>query len=435
MRKTILLTCLLPVLLASAVPVYAASLTLKITQWVEDAYPIAVVPFGYEGVKRPSQDIAEIITNDLLRSGKFNPLPVTDMLNRPSNEADIEFKNWRILGSESLVIGKVQHTGGDNYKVMFWLFDVFKTKQLDAQSFNTTGTALRATAHKIADLVYEKLLGQPGAFSTLISYVTANGTGEKKEYILWKADSDGENPQEILKSNYAIMSPSWSPDGESIAYASLEEAGAQKVFIQKWRKGQRSIVSTVKPGLNGAPSWSPDGKFLAFTIIKDGNSDIYRLDLNSKQLKQLSNHYAIDTEPVWTPDGQWIVFTSDRSGRPQLYKTTVNGESVKRLTFEGTENARAAISPDGKSIAMVHKRDGQDKIALMDMDGGNLIVLTDGHFDESPSFAPNGSMIIYATSEGQQGTLATVSTDGRFRQSLAYQGDVREPAWSPLNVK
>ena len=441
MRKTIQNLIAVFLLLGIVADLHAASLTLKITQWVEDAYPIAVVPFGFEGKTPPSEDIAAIVTNDLLRSGKFNPLPVTDMLNKPSNEADIKFKNWRILGSESLVIGQVKQTGADNYKITFWLFDVFKAKRLEAGSVPATGASLRAAAHAIADIIYKKLLNEPGAFSTLISYVTAERKGKNNEYILWKADSDGENPQEILKSEYPIMSPSWSPDGESIAYASLEPlstgegAGKQKVFIQQWRKGNRDIVNTVKDGLYGAPSWSPDGKYLAFTIGKDGNTDIYRLDLKSKKLKKLTKHWAIDTEPVWTKDGKSIIFSADRSGRPQLYQASAGGGSVKRLTFDGLENLKAAISPDGKSIAMVHNQDGEYKIALMDLESGNFSVLTNGVYDESPSFAPNGSMIIYATTEGQQGTLATVSTDGRFRQSLAYQGDVREPAWSPLNVK
>ncbi|MFV2056502.1 MAG: Tol-Pal system beta propeller repeat protein TolB, partial [Thiohalomonadales bacterium] len=353
-------------------------------------------------------------------------------------ESDIKFRNWRVLGSESLVIGQIEQVGDDKYKVSFWLFDVFKAKKLAAFSINTNSKSLRTTAHKISDLIYEKLLNEPGAFSTYILYITSLRASERDtSYTLWMADFDGERPQKLTGSKFPILSPSWSPDGKRIAYASLEGGGGgkQKVIIQEWRTARRTIVTTIKEGLYGAPAWSPDGKHLSFTISLHGNSDIYRLNLSSKRLKQLTNHWAIDTESVWTPDGKSIIFTSDRSGRPQLYKMPSNGGKVSRLTFEGKSNSKPVVSSDGKLLAMVENIEGKYKIALMNMASGNVQILTDGDLDESPSFAPNTGMIIYATTVGQRKTLATVSTDGRFKQSLDYAGDVRSPAWSPLNIR
>lgn len=412
-----------------------APLTITITQGVESAAPIAVVPFFVKGQKKPSDDIAAIVSNDLARTGQFKPLAARDMLSKPYQPEKVKYQNWRILGIESLVIGQVSHLGADKYEVSFWLLDVFKAKQLAAFKIPGNSATLRTIAHKISDIVYEQLTGVKGAFSSRLAYITADGVGRDRKYVLWVADSDGYNAQEILRSPEPIMSPRWSPDGKRIAYASLEGDGRQKVVIQNWTSKQRQTVKTPLSGLHGAPAWSPDGQKLAFTITKNGNAEIYTLHLKSEKMRKLTRHSAIDTEPVWMADGKSVIFTSDRGGRPQLYKVSANGGRVQRLTFEGQENARASVSPDGKLIAMVHKTGGKYQIATMELATGTLQVLTDGRLDESPSFAPNGSMIIYATTSGRQGALASVSVDGAIKLNLTSEDtreDVREPAWSPL---
>jgi TolB protein len=432
--KRVIISSVLLALLVVMSGSQAKPLTITITQGIEAAMPIAVVPFRVSGNVPPTEDIAQIVSNDLARTGQFKAFPVQDMLSKPTDPADIKYQNWRILGVESLIIGQIDNTGPDNYSISFWLQDVFKAKQMVAYKVPATAKTLRAAAHKISDIIYEQLTGVKGAFSTRIAYVTAEGDFREKQYSLWIADSDGENAQEILHSKEPIMSPSWAPDGKRIAYASLEQGGMQKIYIQNWQTTEREQLKTPLSGLHGAPSWSPTGDKIAFTITKNGNADIYTLHLKTQKMRKLTTHWAIDTEPVWTPDGKSIIFTSDRGGRPQLYIVAANGGKPRRLTFDGRENLKAAVSPDGKMIAMVH--DGGDgrgyQIATMELSTGAMQILTDGRLDESPSFAPNGSMIIYATT-GRRGELAAVSVDGKIKQSLSYQEDVREPAWSPFN--
>lgn len=416
-----------------------AVLNIEITQGVEGAVPIAVVPFAWErgevipgAPQRPPEDVAAIVTADLARTGRFKPLPVADMVARPHADSTVNFGNWRIFQTESLVVGSVKYLGADRYRISFRLYDVFKGKQMLGFNLSASGTALRRAAHQVSNMVYEKLTGEPGAFDTSVAYVTAEGVGRERRYSLWVADADGYGAQAMARSPEPILSPAWSPDGTRLAYASLEDSGHQVIFVQEVASGRRQKVSAHK-GLNGAPAWSPDGRSLALSLSKDGNAEIYILDLSSKKLRRITRHWAIDTEPVWTPDGNSIIFTSDRGGSPQLYQSTIDGSSAKRLTFEGKYNARASVSPDGKAVAMVHRDNGHFQIAVLDRETGNLRVLTDGILDESPSFAPNGSMIIYATNSGMKGVLAAVSVDGRVRQRLSVQeGDVREPAWSPL---
>lgn len=420
-------------------PVFATPLVIEITKSLVDATPIAVVPFSFSGKKKldKKNEISAIVDADLARTGKFKSLREQDMLSKPHDGASVKFTNWRLLGVEYIILGNIKETSAGRFSVSFWLFDVFKGKQMLAFSIPGSRKNIRDTAHTISDIIYKELTGEEGAFRTKIAYVTVSGFGKERRYALWLADADGERPQRLMKSPQPIMSPSWSPDGRKIAYASLEKGGKQRIYVQDWRSGKRQQVKLSTPGLYGAPAWSPDGKSLALAISHLGNAEIYVYNLASKRLKKVTKHYAIDTEPTWTPDGKTIIFTSDRGGRPQLYKISSDGGKVERITFGGRENARARVSPDGKSLVMVHMESGKYHIAVMEMGSGNLTVLTDGGLDESPSFAPNGSMIIYATTKGNKGVLAAVSFDGRVRQELTAREDedIREPAWSPFNNK
>ncbi|MDT8387080.1 MAG: Tol-Pal system beta propeller repeat protein TolB [Thiogranum sp.] len=405
-----------------------AALTIEITQGVEGAVPIAVVPFG--GSAGMPEDIAAIIAADLARSGRFEPLPERDLIGRPTDAGQVRFQDWRMLGSENLVIGNVETLGPDQYRIEFRLFDIFRGRQIAGYSLPASRDRLRYVAHKISDIIYEKLTGQPGAFATRIAYVISDTANGAKKYQLQLADSDGYNPRTLLTSEQPLMSPSWSPDGRRLAYVSFEKRRAS-IFVQDVVSGQRELLASFE-GINGAPSWSPDGHSMALTLSRDGNPEIYSLNLSNKQLRRLTSGPAIDTEPVWSPDGRSIVFTSDRGGGPQLYRMSVQGGPAKRLTFEGSYNASADFAPDGKSLALVHGAGGNYRIAVLELDTGLLRLLSEGPLDESPSFAPNGSMIIFATESGRRGVLAAVSSDGRFRQRLSLsEGNVREPVWSP----
>jgi len=422
-----------------------ADLLIEITKGLEGALPIAVVPFGYVGDGgQPSTNVGDIISSDLGRSGRFKPLPVGDMLSRPTRNSQVDFRDWRAVNVENLVIGEVEQNGPGGFLVKFRLYDVFRGEQITGFSIPTTTRDLRSTAHQIADIVYETLTGEPGAFNTRIAYITSfrkkagkekDGTDIYKETVhLRVADADGYNPQTIVTSEDPLMSPAWSPDGRRIAYVSFEK-NKPSIWVQEVFTGRREKLTSFK-GINGAPAWSPDGQFLALTLSKDGNPDIFVMDLRRRTLRALTRHWAIDTEPAWSPDGKQIVFTSDRGGSPQIYRVSVNGGDVERLTFEGKYNARASYAPDGRYLTMVTRLNGDYRIGTLDTRNGELRILSDGDLDESPSFAPNGSMIIYASRANGKGVLAAVSTDGRVKQRLALQaGDVREPAWSPYHQK
>ncbi|MCU7807435.1 MAG: Tol-Pal system beta propeller repeat protein TolB [Candidatus Thiodiazotropha sp. (ex Semelilucina semeliformis)] len=409
-----------------------ADLTIEITEGVEGALPIAVVPFSWQGPGQPPVDVSDVINADLQRSGRFKTIPQVDMLARPTAAEEIEFKDWRALDVENLVVGQVRPQGTGGYEIRFLLFDVYKGEQLTGYTIPTTAPNLRATAHRIADLIYEKLLGIPGAFATRVAYITSVRQGDGQERIdLNIADADGYNPETIVSSTEPLMSPAWSPDGRKLAYVSFEE-GRSAIYVQEVYTGKRQKVTAYK-GINGAPAWSPDGRKLAMALSKDGNPDIFVYDLATRKLKSVARHYAIDTEPAWSPDGRSLVFTSDRGGKPQIYRVPSYGGQAKRITFQNSYNARASFSPDGKLLALVTLEDGSYRIAVQDLDSGIMQVLSQGSLDESPSFAPNGSMIIYASKAGYRGVLAAVSVDGRVRQRLALQeGDVREPVWSPF---
>ncbi len=425
-----------------------AVLQIEITEGVEGAFPIAIVPFGLEGGngQLPSVIMSNVISSDLARTGRFKPFAERDLVARPTQQADVQFHNWRILGADYLVVGKMRSTGPGTYAIQFQLFDVFKQTQLAGYSIPARQEDLRYVAHQISDIIYETLTGEPGAANTRIAYLTVvRSEVGKSRYSLYVADADGYNPQVVMQSNLEILSPSWSPDGRYLAYVSFENTkkyahGEAAVFIHELATGKRQEIAKY-PGHNGAPAWSPDGTTLALVIsrLHEGdrsNYDIFLFDLQNRNLKRVTTDPGIDTYPVFSPNGKFLLFTSDRSGRPQIYRKDLNGGREERITFTGAENDRAVISPDGKKVGMVTNDGGNYRIAVLDLETRHLQVLTDGALDESPSFAPNGSMIIYATTYNNRQVLSAVSTDGRVKQRIpSDEGSVREPAWSPFVKK
>jgi len=411
-----------------------AALKIQITQGVDGALPIAVVPFDTSKLssKLPI-DIAQIVSSDLNRSGVLKALDKAKLPANPHYSNQVKYARWKTAKQDYLVVGRVLEKSPGVYEIQFQLLDVLKQKQLLGRSMPTKKRNLRSRAHQISDFIYEQITGTPGAFNTRIAYVRAQKNAARK-YVLQVSDTDGFNAQNVLESDEPIMSPSWSPDGKSLAYVSFEKKRAE-IFIQHLATARRSKVAGFR-GLNSAPSWSPDGKFLALVLSKDGSPDIYTLNTATKRLKRLTSHRAIDTEPVWSADGKSIIFTSDRAGSPQIYEVGVNGGKPKRLTFEGRYNSAASLSPDGKFIVIVHAEQGQYRIAQFERATGNLTVLTDSSLDESPSFSPNGKMVLYASTRGSNGFLFAVSIDGRAKHKLSDQaGDIREPVWGPFKSK
>ena len=408
-----------------------AVLKIDITEGFEGALPIAVVPFQWHGSKEIANgDVSAIIVSDLARSGKFSPVAEKDLIARPQKLADVHYKTWRIAGMDHIVIGSVTLQKNGTYQVEFRLIDILKAKQVLGYSFTATKDTIRTIAHQISDYVFTHITGMPGAFSTRIAYVTVKRGKKGSSSRLQVSDTDGYNPQTLLTSDEPIMSPSWSPNGAELAYVSFEN-GQAEIFTHNIKTGLRKSRSKYQ-GLNGSPAWSPDGKKLAITLSKDGNPDIYIVNLKDNKLKRVTNHWAIDTEAVWLPDGKTIVYTSGRSGKPQLYRQSIASKSrPERLTYEGAYNASASVSEDGKHIAFVHGEGNIYRIAVLELKTKSSRILTDGPLDESPEYAPNNSMILYASQERRKAVLAGVSVDGRQKQRLEFtDGEVREPSWS-----
>lgn len=407
------------------------------------ARPVAVVPFNFSGTSaRPPHDFSAIIANDLRRSGRFNPMAYNEMPELPTDYRQVEISKWKERGIEAVVVGSVEEISQDQFRIQYQLIDVFKPQAgisaeqslLLNKAASTNTRSFRFVAHQVADDIYEALTGIKGAFATRIAYVTVDRS-LATPYQLVMADSDGYNRISLFSSEEALMSPVWSPDGKSIAYVSFEN-GRSEIYLQQIT-GQRTMIAAF-PGINSAPAFSPDGRKLALTLSKDGNAEIYVLDLVTRQFRRLTNTgpNVIDTEPEFSPDGQWILFTSDRGLRPQIYRVSVHGGRAERITFEGEYNASASYTPDGKSIILVNRTDGVYHIAKQDVETGTLQILTDTMLDESPSLAPNGTMVIYATIQNGRQVLAQVSTDGRFKIRLpAKQGEVKAPAWSPYLIQ
>ena len=410
-----------------------ADITVEITKGGVARTPVAVVPFGWEGQSAGAPlDIAEVIAADLQRSGRFEPIAEENMLQKPTTGAELDFDDWSFVKAEAVVVGQVVQTGENAYTVSFQLFDVFRRQQLVGYRIPASRGTMRRVAHRAADMIYEKLTGIKGVFATKVAFVTAEQRSAGQTFRLVVADQDGENETVIMQSSDPIMSPAWSPDSRRLAYVSFEN-NRSSIWIQTLRTGNRIQVSN-KPGINGAPAFSPDGRKLVLTLGGiDGNLDIHVLDLSTRQTQRLTTHRAIDTEGSWSPDGRYIYFTSDRSGGPQIYRVAAAGGTPERVTFEGSYNARPRLSPDGERLAMVHLDRGEYRIAVMDVGRKDLLVVSAGRQDESPSFAPNSDTLIYATRQARNGVLETVTADGLIRQRVSSgQGDVREPVWSPF---
>ncbi len=405
--------------------------TIIIDKGYDKQTKIAVVPFLQGADLNGAPPLADIISADLARSGQFAPLEQGNMLSYPTDRKQVFFRDWRILGVEYLLIGRGRANGRGGFTVDYQLFDVFNEREVVAAAVSPSADQWRSAAHQIADKVYESITGIRGAFNTKIVYVLGeNAAKSNATYALEIADADGAQARNLFLSDQPIMSPTWAPDGQQVAYVSFE-TGRPAIMLQNIKTGAREQLTAFK-GINSSPVFSPDGKQIAMVLSRDGNPEIYVMSLADRRLRRITRHHSIDTEPSWSPDGKHLLFTSDRGGKPQIYQLDMANNFVERLTFEGDYNARARMLEDGKHLIFVHRRNGVFHIAWMDIERDDVRVLTSTSLDESPSLAPNGSMLIYATQSQGKGILAVVSMDGRVKYRLpSSAGDVREPAWSP----
>ncbi len=411
-----------------------AELEIDITRGVSDPVPIAVVPFAQASAPNGALDVAAVVEHDLAGSGRFKGLPRAAMPARPQHAADVNVSAWRAAHADYVVVGSVSAGANRSAVLRFDLVNALTGQRLLAgESITVPQQSLRKGAHRIADRIFETITGVRGAFDTRIAYIAVEGVPPRQTYQLIVADADGENAAIAARGTQPIMSPAWSPDGQWLAYVSFER-GVSAVNVQRVRTGELRQVSA-RAGVNGAPTFSPDGKRLALTLSgSSGNLDIYILDLATQKLVRITDDPAIDTEPAWSPDGQTLYFTSDRGGGPQIYAVAASaGARARRISFGVNYAARPRVSPDGKRLALVVQEGSDFRIATLDIASGTITTLSSGRLDESPSFAPNGAMLIYAGHDGEQGVLATVSVDGQVTARLkSHEGEVREPVWGPF---
>ena len=385
--------------------------------------PIAVASF--RGDEQSPQKIAAIVQADLERSGQFRAVDASGVALDETAKPDVTL--WRQKAADSLLTGSVTRLADGRYDVRFRLWDVVRVQDLGGQSFTVPQGDLRLAAHRIADFIYEKLTGERGIFSTRIAYVTKSGT----RHTLWVADADGENSQTALASPESIISPAWSPNGAQLAYVSFE-ARKPVIYVHEVASGKRRLIANFR-GSNSAPAWSPDGRTLAMTLSRDGGSQLYTIDANGGEPKRLTQSSGIDTEPKYSADGKYIYFVSDRGGAPQIYRMPSNGGNPERVTFTGSYNISPCISPDGRWLAYVSRIGGAFKLQVMELSTSAVTSITDTTADESPSFAPNSRLIVYATQQQGREALMTTTLDGKIKARLAGQaGDIREPDWGPF---
>ena len=429
--KTLIRMALFGLLLLSGLA--RAADPLLVTSGNDRSAPVAVVPFGWNGGAPLPEDLAQIVSNDLRNTGLFEPMARQNMISLPTSPQEVRFADWKALGVQYLVVGSLVPAGG-RLQMQFSLLNVGSEQVLFSGSVGGGMEQLRDIAHYISDQVFEKLTATKGAFSTRLLYVTAERFGvNNTRYTLQRSDYDGARAVTLLQSREPILSPSFAPDGRRIAYVSFEQQ-RPRVFVQHIDTGRREQVTNFE-GLNGAPAWSPDGRQLAFVLSRDGNPEIYVMDVASRQMRRVTNSQSIDTEPYWGRDGQTLYFTSDRAGKPQIYRTNINSGAVERVTFVGNYNANPKLSADERTLVMVHRQEGYAvfKVAAQDLQRGNVRILSETSLDESPTVAPNGSMVIYATSHQGRGVLVLASSNGRVRVPLPVaQGEIREPSWSPF---
>jgi len=412
-------------LLALACTGAQAQLSIEITGGGANQIPIGIMRFAGEEIL--SQRISDIVEADLQRSGRFRMLFAGNVDPPPAEVAQVNYADWKNRSADAVVIGSVARLADGRFEARFRLLDVPKQTQIGGVAFTLSAQQVRTTAHRIADVIYEKLTGDRGVFSTRIAYVVKQGN----RFELQIADADGAGAQTALASREPIMSPSWSPDGTRLAYVSFENK-KPVVYVHSLVSGQRQAVANFK-GSNSAPAWSSDGKQLAVVLSKDGGSQIYLISADGSNPRRITNSASIDTEPFFAPGGDAIYFTSDRGGSPQIYRMSTTGGDATRVTFDGSYNVSPRVSGDGKTLIYIARDGGRFQLKSLDLASRQSQLLTDGQHDESPSFAPNGKMILYATQTNNRGSLAAVSSDGRVKQRLSVQAaDVREPAWGPF---